>query len=219
MKVVLALLVAATPALGQDPSAAVARMHAAAGLDPMLATCPSDLYRSRMPLLARLFGPGPDWPEDACASAPDACVSACLDDGSGDACFRFGLLMETSDDGDLLAGRHAHALACALGDPSGCTNRGGGIRNVPLTGDPLSLLPLTETGACLFTTFSVTCHGGNSWGCAMLGQAYENGEGTPARPDLAAISYKAACTLAAPDTEFPACVFARAGLDHLATTP
>ena len=219
MKPIFPLLLAAFPATAQDLSPAIARMQAAMAAEDLLSTCPADLYRSRMPLLSRIFGPGADLPDGFCAAGPEGCVSACLDGLSGDACFRFGHLMETAKGGDALTGRHAHALGCALGDPSGCTNRGGGIRNLPLTGDALSLVPFEDKHDCLFRSFSLACHAANSWGCAMLGQAYENGEGTAVSTDLAITSYTAACTLSAPDTEFPACLFARARLDELARAP
>ena len=119
-----------------------------------------------------------------------------------------------------LPARRYHAYACALGQSGGCTNRGGGMRNGPVPGDPWwkASTPDAAKDACLYRSFQSSCAGLDSWGCAMLGQAQEYGEGTPANPAAARLSYRRACDLGQ-DKTFAACVFARAGLAPLAAQP
>ncbi|MCU0829031.1 MAG: SEL1-like repeat protein [Tabrizicola sp.] len=211
----LAVVLATTPAAAQDLASAVTRLEAALAADPIIASCPADIYRSRQVLLDRFLPKTDVGPED-CRSDPTACVTACLDTASGEACLAMAIMLEVDDTPHLLPARHAHALACALGEAGGCTNRAAGIRNRPLPGDALSLQPFHEKAPCLLESFTLACKGEDSWGCAMLGQAYHLGDGTPPDSVLARRHYQAACDLAAPDMDFPACTFAR---EALATLP
>jgi TPR repeat protein len=215
MKHLLALALLAGPVAAQDLGSAVARMEAAMTTDPILATCPADLFQTRATLLDRLFGDDTVF-LDVCRQDPVACATACVDDSSAADCLSLALMLEIDATPHLLPARHAYGLACALGDPAGCTNRAAGIRNVPLEGDALSLLPFDDKADCLFRSFRLACDHGDSWGCTMLGQAYHYGEGTPRDPGLAKASYTKACTIAAPDLDFPSCTFAR---DAMATLP
>lgn len=199
--------VIAGPGAAQDLQPALDRMQAAMAADPILTTCPADLYQTRSTVLGQLFAASMS--EAACRADPVTCIAACLDDGAAEACLAFGLMLEIDDTPHILPARHAHALACALGEPAGCTNRAAGIRNVPTEGDTLSLEPFDAKAPCLFRSFQVACDGDDSWGCAMLGQAHQYGEGTLALPKLAMAAYTRACDLAAPDLDFPACSFAR----------
>jgi TPR repeat protein len=209
----LACLIAG-PGVAQDLQSAVDRMEAAMVADPILTTCPADLYQTRQTLLGQLFATS-DIDHDACRADPTACTTACLTDGSAEACLAFGLMLEIDDTPHLLPARHAHALACAMGEAAGCTNRAAGIRNVPLPGDALSLQPFDEKAPCLYRSFQAACGGDDSWGCAMLGQAQQYGEGTVADLALARAAYTRACDIAAPDFDFPACSFARDALARL----
>jgi TPR repeat protein len=47
--------------------------------------------------------------------------------------------------------------------------------------------------------FKQACDGGNAWGCAFLGSAYEKGEGVPADPVRAAELRKQACDGGGPE--------------------
>jgi TPR repeat protein len=206
---------AAGPGAAQDLQPALDRMQAAMGADPILTACPADLYRTRETFLGRLLAAQYET-DEACRADPEACAAACLDDSAAEACLAFGLMLEIDDTPHILPARHAHALACALGEPAGCTNRAAGIRNVPTEGDALSQQPFDEKAPCLLRSFDAACDGDDSWGCAMLGQAHHYGEGTAADPALARTAYTRACDLAAPDVDFPACSFARDAMADLA---
>jgi hypothetical protein len=210
----LACLIAG-PVAAQDLQPALDRMRAAMAADPILTVCPADLYQTREMFLGRLLPVTHDTHE-ACRTDPVGCIAACLDDSSAEACLAFGLMLEIDDTPHILPARHAHALACALGEPAGCTNRAAGIRNVPTAGDALSRQPFDAKAPCLFRSFKVACDGDDSWGCAMLGQAHQYGEGTLVLPKLARAAYTRACDLAAPDFGFPACTFARDAMTGLA---
>lgn len=211
----LAPMAPAEPA-GPDLARVAARVHAMAGAKDLLAACPGDVFDT---LAFPLSGPGKPWDAEdgtACAADPEGCVARCAFWGDADACTDLGIMLELRD-GDRLAARIAHARGCALGSPSGCTNRGGGIRNVPLEGDALSQQPQAEIAACLFRTFDAACKARDSWACAMLGQAHEWGEGVPADPGKARQAYAMACDLAEPG--FAACAFAQDALARIGGDP
>lgn len=198
----------AAPAFAQDLDDAARRLLQDPGATPLLAACPADIWQTRAGWLEFLL-PSSGWKTGACADDPAACATACLERNHGEACISLGILMEADPlpENDLAA-RRAHALACALGQAGGCTNRGGGIRNVPLAGDALSERPFHEIEDCLARTFTIACTAEDSWGCTMAGQAREYGEGVPKDAKAARALYAMACTLAG-DPAFGACTFAR----------
>ncbi|WP_375279902.1 hypothetical protein [Pseudooctadecabacter sp.] len=143
------------------------------------------------------------------------CLDACTDNADARACLQVSILLEQTDNDDLkLAARYGHAVACAGGQRSGCTNRGGGIRNVRVDGDRLSQLSLDEKASCLFDPFTLPCKDGDAWGCAMLGQAYHQGERTAENTTRAATLYTQTCTMVA-GPEVSSCAFATRRLDQI----
>lgn len=188
--------------------------------DALLAACPADIYASRRNPLRDLLQDQQlqDW--SYCRDNAAACAKACSTDLDSWACLALAIAMEIADKPAFeLPARRYHAFACALGQAGGCTNRGGGMRNAPIPGDPWwPEAAITPTGvtkeSCLYHSFRAACTGGDSWGCAMLGQALEFGEGTAPDATSAQLHYTEACALAG-DEAFAACVFARKGLDRL----
>jgi len=174
----------------------------------LLAACPADIYRSHMSLSQRLFGRSAYQARSDCEADFLACAQACAEDADPRACYHSAVLLERSGyDEFKLSARIGHAVACAHGDPAGCTNRGGGIRNVALDGDALSLLPLGDRAGCLARTFQSSCAAGDAWGCAMSGQAFARGEGVPANEDKAIAAFNRTCVLAGNPT-YSSCQFA-----------
>lgn len=230
----LALLLATTPALAEQTEREIAAQNAlraaaaqATSLpdsDALLAACPADIYASRRNLLRDMFQSDAPHSHSYCHDHAAACAEACKTDLDGKACLALAHALEMAGLPDLeLPARRYHALACALGQASGCTNRGGGMRNVPAVGDPWWPEPATvqqETAKsdCLYRSFQAACTAGDSWGCAMLGQAQALGEGTAPDAVAARQHYLEACNLAK-DKGFAACVFAREALDSLPPSP
>jgi len=189
--------------------------------------CPGEHYGDAQGLL---YGWGWRKPlaRNMCRNDLPNCLKACQD-GSGRACWVLATIMATSEiKGADEAGDKLHAHACHAGYHSGCTNRGGGIRDFLIKDtDPLTRWTTQQRQACSFKMFQRGCNlkqGG--WGCVMLGDAYSAGDGTPVSPRLAMRSYEKAitslCRSTSADGEGNAmeninqgCVRARNGLERM----
>lgn len=192
-----------------DYSAAAALLSGAPEGDALLAACPADIYRSRMSLDQRLFMRSAYQTLSECEADFLACAQTCADDADPRACLHSAILIEQSRyDQFKLSARIGHALACAHGEPAGCTNRGGGIRNVAMYGDVLSLLPWDDKVECLARTFQSSCKADDAWGCVMSGQALAYGEGVPVDEGKALAAFDKTCALA-DDLTHDSCQFAR----------
>lgn len=216
---VLALCLMVLPASADqadDLRALLPRLQSLPEAERLFAACPADIHATRPARLVDALLPDRTRDEDDCAADPAGCTTACLSGVDGRACLHLAITLEVAEGGDDLdlAARRLHAFACAMGVPGGCTNRAAGLRNVPRPGDALSLAPFDDKAVCLHRSFAIACAGGDSWGCAMLGQAEEWGEGTAPDPLRARTLYQRACDLAR-DPGFAACAFAREGLERL----
>ena len=179
-------------------------------LSHMLRQCPADVFGKRQATarLPRAIS------KASCEDSPGACFRACVQGADGEACFRLALTFQSHD--EVVRPLHAEtlfALACANGEGSGCTNRGAGIRNGDYAGDPFKRKPEAVQESCQYRSFKIACEQDDAWGCAMLGQSYQYGEGTRGNAALARAAYEKSCRLA-PD--FEACEFARPRLKDLA---
>ncbi len=203
-------------------AAAGARVAAVDGIDALFVACPADIWRSRQAAPSLLAPTRKVWTERSCQRDFDTCVTACVDRGSATACRYVARAVEMHGlpDGDMDR-RRANALACALGNPAGCTNRGAEIRNAWIEGESLSRREDQRVARdlCLFRTFDIACAADDAWGCAMSGQSYRLGEGVAVDPDKAAAKYRRACALhEGPEeerSEYAPCRFARSGLASL----
>lgn len=174
--------------------------------DPQFSTyfnsCPAADFgkkRSSMTLIVNTLVGIDEMDMAFCQVAPEVCMLQCTT-GNGEACLELARAFESVRDKiGKVPGRMAFALACATGSSSGCTNRGAGMRNAPISGDPMSMLPDEEKYACTFSLFSTACTKNDPWGCSMLGEAYAEGEGTPVDLNLARKHFRAACELAPED--------------------
>ena len=203
-------------------TAAGTRVAAVDGIDALFAACPADIWRTRQEAPSLLAPTRKVWTERSCQRDFKDCVTACVDRGGGTACRHVARAIEMHGlpDGNLDR-RRANALACALGNPAGCTNRGAEIRNSWIEGETLSRREDQRVARdlCLFRTFDVACAADDAWGCAMSGQTYRLGEGVAVDPDMAAAKYRRACALhQGPEeerSEYAPCRFARSGLASL----
>ncbi len=173
----------------------VAQVAAAIDADPkltrLLGQCPAPVYRRAKENSAAA---------DSCDSHLGECLTACRN-GDGEQCFKLGLAIQKSGEKPL----HAQIMftaACANGKGSGCTNRGAGMRNGDYDGDPFAKRSKSAREQCQFRSFRTACGLNDAWGCAMLAQAYANGEGVKrSRTDAQRASDKS-CELA---PNFAAC--------------
>jgi len=174
--------------------------------------CPADVFRKEASLGGLLLG-DEAVTRDHCAARPEECYQACLGKRSGEHCFRLALALQENE--SVIAPRYAQlmfAMACALGKTSGCTNRAAHMRNAAEEGDPLESLSAKANERCQFRSFKIACDKNDHWGCAMLGQAYRNGEGVKKSVALARRTYRKSCRL---DPEFAACEFSRRALTSM----
>jgi hypothetical protein len=176
------------------------------------ATCPADLYGTQKSLWSRFAG-SREVELAECEANPDGCYSDCFDGGNENACFELGRAFQ--DHSDRALSRHwemMFAHACAAGSPGGCTNRGAGIRNGGYEDDPFQSVKEDVRDTCLFSTFEIACSAEDAWGCTMLGQAYQRGEGTQRDAARARFYYQQSCDR---DPDFPACDYAKELMSEL----
>lgn len=196
------------------------RVAAVDGIDDVFASCPADIWRKRQANTLWSNMTNKDWSETTCNNAFADCVNACVDRRRGDACRQVARVIEVHGmpEGDIDR-RKLNALACSLGNPSGCTNRGAEIRNSAIVEDALSQADREVRNICLFRSFDISCSAGDAWGCSMLGQSFRLGEGVQTDRMQAAANYERACALhPGPEeerTEYAPCRFARNGLEAL----
>lgn len=179
--------------------------------------CPGDIFRKEMSLGRLLVGDDADVTADFCGQHPFECFSACSTKRSGEHCYRLALAFQENE--CVAQPRYAQMMfqmACALGKASGCTNRAAHLRNAADEGDPLTNLDQDAQGKCEFLSFKVACDKNDNWGCAMLGQAYQNGEGVGKNATLARLNYEKTCRL---NPVFAACKFSRAALKDMRRSP
>ncbi len=221
----VALLFVPAVALADPPGSvaldrAADRLHASVEVGDAIAACPADLWRTRLTLWHRVFGAGDGWTVEGCRLRFGDCAGDCLDASDGSACLHMARIFEKDEERRyVMPAREAYALACASGDPSGCTNRGAGIRNVPLDEDALSLRSGEEMAPCLMRSFAIACAAGDAWGCAMERQAHRLGEDGPVDAGTARERLTRACVLSSEKgsegTEAAPCRFARGQMGRL----
>ena len=181
------------------------------------AACPADTFARERPFWRGLAAPQQP-AERTCAQHPAACYDLCVTWANGPACFRLAeaYTHHSLDVDDVLDKERFFALACALGDPAGCTNRAAGVRNGRYPGDPLRTVPTADQHACAYRSFLIDCDRRGAWGCAMLGQAYRNGEGVAAQEQRAKAAFEASCAIS---PKFAACDFAKGHLAQMGAPP
>ena len=196
-----ALLVIAGPILADAPSKSELR-HAASrivdvrDIKVLTQTCPADIWRARRTWRHWLFWEGKKWDEVDCRNNISACTTECIDRLNGSACRAIALVLEKYGLPEFdMERRHGYSLACALGNPSGCTNRGATIRNAKTPSDAISHHTTEENLTCLYRTFSIACTALDAWGCAMEGLAHRLGQGTPVDYKKARARYNRTCSL------------------------
>lgn len=206
----------AAPFNGDDARAATAAMDKDETLQARARVCPADVFRKEASLGGLLLG-SEAVTRGHCAAHPEECYRTCVGKRSGEHCFRLALAFQENE--SVVAPRYAQlmfSMACALGKASGCTNRGAHMRNAAEEGDPLDALSQEEKDRCQLRSFKIACGKNDNWGCAMLGQAYRNGEGAKKSLSLARRYYKKSCKL---DPDFAACAFARRALKSMKRAP
>lgn len=175
-------------------------------------TCPADLYRSQATLFSLLQTTnGPDM--STCRSDLKFCHDSCVFGKNDTACFSLARALQ--EYGAPAADKHYEplfALACAIGRPSGCTNRAAGIRNGGYANEPFAAFSDEARGLCLRRSFKIACEGDDAWGCAMYGQSLYDGEGGEEDIAAAASAFKKSCAF---DEEAPSCEFSKQFLDAM----
>lgn len=203
----------ASPFNSDEARAAAAALDRDQTIVARYQACPADAFRKEASLGALLLGESADIDAAYCAKHPSECVSSCTTKRSGEHCYRLALAFQENE--ATIEPRYAQMLfqmACALGKASGCTNRAAHLRNAASEGDPLTSLDTNAQEKCEFRSFKIACEEDDPWGCAMLGQAFKNGEGARKSLGSAQRSYKKACRL---NPDFAACAFAKSALKDI----
>ncbi|MDO5630829.1 MAG: hypothetical protein Q4G22_03220 [Paracoccus sp. (in: a-proteobacteria)] len=202
------------------------RLASVAGIDELTQTCPADVWKTRRGLWQSWVGDSTTWSWRRCRQDVAGCLDRCINNRNGSACLAAARVIERSDLEIAaqprfdMARRQGFSLACALGSPSACTNRGASLRNARIRQDQLSQDRSEEFYSCLMRTFSIACSADNAWGCSMEGQAFQLGEGHPVDLKKATARFLRACSISATpegeDTEVAPCRFARQRLELIA---
>ena len=169
----------------------------------------------------------PSWSN--CKADPLGCFEACRG-GSPLSCFRTARLLQRADSVfDKLDVQRMFAFGCMAGSRGSCTNRGASLRNALVKGDPFQQEDIGVRDACQFALFERACRPRSTkpekgWGCVMLAQAYEFGEGVDPDVEEAKRIYRSVVTTTCPLKEdetveenrrHPACNFAEGRLEVL----
>jgi hypothetical protein len=168
--------------------------------------CPADIVMTARPLWNSQWVSS-DRSERQCEGDLDACLADCTEWRNENACFALARVLEDAEPlVSPILSQMLYAQACALGHPGGCTNRAAGIRNGQFDGDPMGKAAPEVLSSCYFRTFAISCDDGDAWGCAMLGQSYQIGEGVAQSAGEARRYLLRSCEI---DPDFAACDFAR----------
>ncbi len=179
-----------------DLRRAADRIAAVQGIDTLMQTCPADTKGSRTPWLRWLFNVQGPWALNTCSANFDQCLDACTKSSDGTACRAVARVVEANNKETYdLTRRQGYTLACALGNASGCTNRGANLRNAISEIDPYSQTDAAILEDCHTRLFAAACTDGDAWGCAMEGQARRLGEGGPQDIGIAIKRLNKACTI------------------------
>jgi len=196
---------AATPPLNREQAdKVVVQLDADQRVARVFAMCPADAFRTQQPVWRRLYAPA-NVPDADCARSPRSCLDSCLNWADSRSCFGLARAFQLND--ELVPSRYAQmmfSMACATGLGAGCTNRGAAIRNTGDPGGPFNG-PDPARERCEARSFTIGCGENDAWGCAMLGQSYQKGEGLPADPLQARLMYAKSCAIS---PSFAACRFA-----------
>jgi hypothetical protein len=212
------------PALGQTGTvsqlsaeaakAVTSRMDENPQLRDVFAACPADKFRRAVadPALRLTVA---TTSTERCTADPAGCYHQCIS-GSGSACFHLARSFQEHE--GAVPPRYTQMLfsmSCGFGYGAGCTNRASSIRNYLREGDPFRGAGESVKGACQFRSFRIACRQDDAWGCAMLGQSYQYGEGVTRSARLARSAFRKSCRLA---PNFEACDFSKEGIGELAAT-
>jgi CHAT domain-containing protein/Tfp pilus assembly protein PilF len=188
-----------------------AQIDANSEINAHFRVCPADVaekVRTRSIPLSDV-----DISAEECGNDSEVCYKKCLDGRNGSACLALARIFEARKPiEDPIHAQMLYAQACATGSSSGCTNRASGIRNSQLDGDPMLSLAPQVLANCYFRTFQFSCDKDDAWGCAMLGQTHQVGEGVEPSESEARRYYQRACEI---DGDFLSCNFARKHIKEL----
>ncbi len=189
-----------------------AQVRGSAEIQSHYKVCPADIAKTARPLWKGIWASS-DWSEKRCERDLDACHRDCMEWRNEKACFALGRVFEEAKPAvSPHLSQMLFAEACALGSRGGCTNRASGIRNGQYDGDPMVEAPPEALSSCYFRTFSISCGDGDAWGCAMLGQSYQIGEGVERNAGAARRHYLQSCEI---NPDFAACDFAKSMMQDL----
>ncbi len=172
------------------------RLENVDGIQTVLESCPADIKGTRKTWRHWLFFNRNAWSFSNCNANIETCLRACTDNLDGSACRAVGRIFEKFGGPEYdFNRRQGYALACALGNASGCTNRGASIRKSKTKVDVLTQSDPEKLALCQTRTFAAACSDGDAWGCAMEGQARRFGEGVPVDFTKAREKFVKACAL------------------------
>lgn len=175
--------------------------------------CAVDSYAKEQSYL-NYFGVGKKLSEKFCKTELEECFSKCSG-GNGEACLVVARILQ-ADKNKNISQKYAQtffAFSCAAGNPGGCTNRAAGIRNGDFLRDPSKEWDEEDKKECTFRFFEKACKKDDAWGCVMLGQAYEKGEGVKRDKGKASVLYKKGCLQAGPS--HLSCKYAKNALKNM----
>ncbi|NOX94516.1 MAG: hypothetical protein GXP04_05295 [Alphaproteobacteria bacterium] len=152
--------------------------------------CPADYYQSTRKISHEYFENA-----DRCLKSPDRCLKKCLAK-SADHCQDLGLALQQQKNIAEHYADQLFAASCAMGNPSGCTNRTSRMS--------LATPDRKENAQCIMRSYNTSCQADDPWGCTMYGaEIHRQGTGQQKEMDAA---FNKACDL---DVDFEACTHAK----------
>jgi hypothetical protein len=156
--------------------------------------CPADYYQSIGKISHEYFDN-----VDRCLKSPGRCLKKCLAK-SADHCQDLGLALQQQKNIAEHYADQLFAASCAMGNPSGCTNRTS--RMSLATPDRKEN---SKSAQCIMRSYNTSCQADDPWGCTMYGA--EIHRQSTGQQKVMEAAFNKACNL---DADFEACAAAKA---------
>ncbi|GJL94200.1 MAG: hypothetical protein DHS20C05_06050 [Hyphococcus sp.] len=177
---------------GRSLETTLAKIEASSSLTERLPLCPAKYY-GKAGSRNRQYTSY----EEECTDHPGKCLRLC-ENGFGSYCHSLAYIVQEQFEKPDAYSHALFAASCAIGIPSGCTNRAAGMSPDDKHDYKFDL------SDCLIQSYKLSCDDNEAWGCTMHG--FELLEANENNLLQARASFNKACAI---DPDFEACTAAK----------